>query len=188
MVSKEQREALIEVIHANGWVSLKAAEIIADGVIASGWSYSPPVTDEIDLDFNKVTFRTFPATPEQEIDMIDRIISGLPPRPEYHSMQWPPHGSVVDVQPHPSHEGIADIKIVDVASLHPEIVNEWTRIPTWDNYEINKLRLVRNRWTRRVLEFVNDGEDNEDYVEMHDKDGFSHLCHVDYLLEQTFGK
>ncbi|UYL88267.1 hypothetical protein SEA_LILHUDDY_78 [Arthrobacter phage LilHuddy] len=126
-------------------------------------------------------------TPNQELDLIERVISGLPPRPTYHSMQWPPPGSVAVVEPHPSHEGIADIKLIDVASLHPQEVANWTRIPTWDNYEINGLGQVRNRWTKRILDYVDDGEDNEDYVEMHDKEGYTHMCHVGYLKEQTFG-
>ncbi|QGZ17282.1 hypothetical protein SEA_GIANTSBANE_78 [Arthrobacter phage Giantsbane] len=121
-------------------------------------------------------------TPNQELDLVERIISGLPPRPEYKSLQWPPLGTVV-VEPD-LEEGV---KLYDVNSLYPQEVANWTRIPTWDNYEINGLGQVRNRWTKRILDYVDDGEDNEDYVEMHDKEGYSHMCHTGYLKEQTFG-
>ncbi|ASR83364.1 hypothetical protein SEA_CATERPILLAR_72 [Arthrobacter phage Caterpillar] len=113
-----------------------------------------------------------------EIDLIDRIIHGLPTN--------------AVVVPHHTNEGIADIvfpdgvEIYDVASLHPQVINKWERIPTWDNYEANvELGVIRNRWTKRVLDPVSDGEDNEDYVEMHDKEGFSHFCHVPYIIEQV---
>jgi hypothetical protein len=126
-------------------------------------------------------------TSDQEVDLVERIISGLPPRPSYQALQWPKPGSVAAMDLNASPEGIVEVKLIDVASLHPTVVNDWTRIPTWDNYEINGLGQVRNRWTKRILDYVDDGEDNEDYVEMHDKEGYTHMCHIGYLKEQTFG-
>lgn len=177
MVNKAKRDELVDAIIdlcVNDALTKdqqhELAVGIVDIVIQKGWQWHP---------VNPIV--------EEEIDMIDRIISGLPPRPTYQSLQWPPHGSVAVVEPHPSHEGIADVKLYDVNSLYPQEVSNWTRIPTWDNYEINGLGQVRNRWTKRILDYVDDGEDNEDYVEMHDKEGYTHMCHVGYLKEQTFG-
>lgn len=153
---------------------MSLAGYLAERAVKEGWQWHPPKLDDFDLEHNKVAL-----TPHQEIDMMDRIISGLPV------------DSIV-VRPHPDHAGIADIvfpdgvEIYDVASLHPQVINKWERIPTWDNYEANvALGLIRNRWTKRTLEPVSDGEDNEDYVEMHDKDGFAHFCHVPYIIEQV---
>jgi len=132
-------------------------------------------------------------TPEQEIDIIDRIIHGLPV-------------NAIAI-PHPSHEGIADIveeymeekgkelqgnlhdlgvKLYDVASLHPVELNAWTRIPEFDNYEVNPLGMVRSRWTKRELEVATIGDEKS--VEMHDKDGFSHEVNIRLIMEWTFGK
>ncbi|UGL63305.1 hypothetical protein SEA_TOKKI_84 [Arthrobacter phage Tokki] len=173
MVNKEEFTKLTDTIQsAPGFRGSRiVAAQIAGRIVDAGWALPVPTITE-----------------EQEIDLVERIISGLPPRPEYKSLQWPPPGSVAVVEPHPSHEGIADVKLYDVNSLYPQEVSNWTRIPTWDNYEINGLGQVRNRWTKRILDYVDDGEDNEDYVEMHDKEGYTHMCHIGYLKEQTFGK
>lgn len=149
------------------------AGYLAERTVKEGWK--PPVNE---------------LTPEEEVDLMDRIISGLPvaytqpanPEGNYkYGVQKAVLHNVTSLHPQ-------EIVLTDVTVLHPQVVNDWDRIPTWDNYEINRLGFVRNRWTKRVLEFVNDGEDNEQYVEMHDKEGFTHFCHIPYLLEQTFGK
>lgn len=129
--------------------------------------------EDFDLDRNRVALPEYPdPTPEQEIDIMDRIIHGLPMR--------------TLVIPHESHEGIADVVLYDVASKHPkEFFSDWYRVPAYDNYEINSAGEVRNRWTRRVLEVAEQG--GEQYVEMHDKEGFAHDINVRYIKEQVFG-
>jgi hypothetical protein len=130
------------------------------------------LTETVDLAFPD-------PTPAEEIEFIDRIISGLP-------------ANAVVVRPHDWHEGIADVifptgvKLYDVASKHPkEFFSDWYRVPAYDNYEINSAGEVRNRWTRRVLEVAEQG--GEQYVEMHDKEGFAHDINVRYIKEQVFG-
>jgi hypothetical protein len=74
---------------------------------------------------------------------------------------------------------------ISVPIHHPVETNMWQRIPGFDNYEINPLSVVRSRWTRRVLEV--DEQGGEKYVDMHDKDGFSHMVNLRYIKEQVFG-
>lgn len=133
-----------------------------------------------------VEFVEYPdPTPEQEIEFIDKIISGLPA------------------------DAVADlpngVKLYDVNSLYPQeftpkyklpherksdalIAQEptWKRIPEFDNYEMTPLGVIRNRWTKRVLEVAEDGD--QKYVAMHDKDGYDHDVNVQFALEKTYGK
>jgi hypothetical protein len=66
----------------------------------------------------------------------------------------------------------------------PVIIEEpteptWIRIPEFENYEINPVGDVRNRFTRRVLDVTVEGSGK--YVEMHDKEGFTHFINVGRL-------
>lgn len=147
---------------------------LTERVVKEGWQWHPVAT-EWNLDYNMVALPEHKdPTPEEEIEFIDRIISGLPARVVgFKASQWP------DSIP-------TDVKIVDVASLHPQEVNMWKRIPEYDNYEVNPLGVIRSRWTRRVLEVIEQG--GEEYVDMHDKDGYEHTINVRYIKENVFGK
>jgi hypothetical protein len=138
--------------------------------------------NEFDLDHNLVALKDYlDRTPEQEIDMMDRIISGLP---VYDVGRL--HPVEVKFNPPITEETWANVQkleLVDVASAHPTIT--WERIPNFDNYEINQLGMVRSRWTKRELDVSKDGD--AEYVDMHDKDGFSHIVNVGYIKEQVFG-
>lgn len=146
------------------------AERIVDRVIQAGWQWHPPKLEDIDLDHNRVAL----PTPEQEVDILDRIVHGLPV----------PEG----------------VKLYDVASLYPqevvilppsktptfeEAANTWVRVPNFDNYEVNCLEEVRNRFTRRTLDFEKNM--NGKYVEMHDKEGFAHYVSVEHIVNEVFG-
>lgn len=161
-VTKEQREALSKAIYSTpGFRQTDyMADCIAERVIELGWT--PPFSvDDIDLDHNKVVL-----TPDEEIEVVDRIISGL---------NIPIKGR--------QDFGLPELVKIDATSF----VNDWTRIPTWDNYEINTSGAVRNRWTKRELDKETlQGDPN--YVEMHDSQGFTHTVHIPYLMEQVFGE
>lgn len=178
MANNEKFEQLVELIYdTTDTMPMQEARRVAARIVAAGWQWHPPTLSA-----------------DEEVDLVDRIISGLPPRavspkvkldlPEEYTKPANPEGpAVYKRQKLDIPEGL-----IDVASLHPVELNTWTRIPTWDNYEINLLGDVRSRWTKRTLEDETDiTDEGERYVQMHDKDGFSHLCHVKYLMEQTFG-
>jgi hypothetical protein len=96
---------------------MSLASYLAERVVKEGWQWHPPKLEDFDLEHNKVVL-----TPHQEIDMMDRIISGLP------------------------------VKLYDVNSLHPQEVDIWKQIPDFENYEANPIGAVRSKWTKRVLE------------------------------------
>jgi hypothetical protein len=123
-------------------------------------------------------------TAAQEIDIMDRIISGLPARYTQSA-----EGTVVykkklvdsafsDGEPIPE-------EAEQMVQAYKEATHMWERIPDFDNYEINPLGVIRSRWTKRVLEVSEDG--GQAYVDMHDKDGFSHIVNVSFIKEQVFG-
>ncbi len=148
-------------------LTLPNAAGVLEFFLDKGWN--PPVLTEFDIDFNHVAL-PYPTayalrTPEEEIDIMDRIISGLPAR------------VLTPANPDGVH-------IYDVASLHPKEVNLWKRIPEFENYEANPFGVVRNRWTRRVLDVARIGD--QESVEMHDKDGFPHELNIRYIVEKTF--
>jgi hypothetical protein len=142
---------------------MSLAGYLAERAVKEGWQWHPPKLDDFDLEHNKVAL-----TPHQEIDIMDRIISGLPAR--------------VLTPANPD-----GVYVYDVASKYPkEFVSDWYRVPEYDNYEINSAGEIRNRWTRRVLEVAEQG--GEQYVEMHDKEGFAHDINVRYVREKVFGE
>lgn len=159
MVSKLKRDELVELINTTEGFHLTAhaADLIADRIIAGGWV---PIEDFPDEEY--------PAPTQAEVnDVMERIISGLPAR------------VLTPANPDGVH-------IYDVASLHPrEFVSDYHRIPDFDNYEVNTAGEIRNRWTKRVLEVAEQG--GEQYVEMHDKQGFNHDVNVRYVREKVFG-
>lgn len=132
-------------------------------------------------------------TPEQEVEFLDRIISGLP--------------AEAIVRPHPAHEGIADIvfpegvKLIDVGSLYPKdytlpanpdgvhvyrkFQSDWYPVPDFANYEINSEGDIRNRHTHRVLDVVE--SNGVKYVEVDDNEGFAHILSVSHQLKVVFG-
>jgi hypothetical protein len=137
---------------------MSLASYLAERVVKEGWQWHPPKLEDFDLEHNKVVL-----TPHQEIDMMDRIISGLP----------------IDVNQFGN-----GVKVYDVASLHPQEVKElWVRIPEFENYEMNLVdKDIRNRFTKRILETTN--ESGNIYTEMHDKEGFPHYISVEHVYEQ----
>lgn len=192
---KSKRDELVDALVLN-YVSMAThhsnraiAERIVDRVIQAGWQWHPPKLEDFDLDFNKVAL-----SPEQEIDVVDRIISGLPvaylkpANPEGNYEYGVQSAKLYDVASlHPQ-----EVKIVDVVSAYPEpstkyLENDWVRLPDFDNYEINALGTIRNRWTRRVLETATEGNGGK-YVEMHDKEGFAHYVSVDNQVKIVFGE
>ena len=156
MVSDKQKADLIFLIaDTNNYLSLPMAARIAERIINEGWQ--PPVLEDFDPEHNKVAL-----LPEQEVEILDRIVHDLP---------------AVEVF-------MANgVRIIDVASLHPQEVKElWTRIPDFDNYEMNLVNKdIRNRFTKRNLETTN--ESGNIYTEMHDKEGFPHYISVEHVYE-----
>ena len=135
-------------------------------------------------------------TPEEEVDLMDRIISDLPvaytqpanPEGNYEYKKPALNDVLVDRTPFIVEEYMEDkgeeIKVYDVAVLHPQVVNIWKLIPEFENYEANPLGIVRSRWTKRTLEVAKIGD--QESVEMHDKDGFPHEVNIRYVIEKTF--
>lgn len=101
-------------------------------------------------------------TPEEEIDIVNRIIHDLPPVPK------------------PA--------VVDYAKQKVELPlsEQWERIPLHNNYEINPLMEIRNFWTKRVLEVVTTPTKVQ-MVELHDKQGHPYLFSVHNLSAMVYG-
>jgi hypothetical protein len=180
------------------------AGALAERVVKEGWQWHPVAT-EINLDYNRVALKEYPdPTPEQEIEIIDRVISGLPMLPvdntpfivEEYMEEMGEKIEMEMVESDVKFMGKSDlhlmdevymangVKLVDVNSLYPYVINEWVRVPEFDNYEINiTLGLVRSRWTKRVLDIAEQG--GESYVDMHDKEGHSHDVNIRYIIEQV---
>jgi hypothetical protein len=137
------------------------ALILVDEITKAGWVPIEDFPDDFDLDYNHV------ALPEVN-DIMSRIIHGLPER------------VLTPANPDGVH-------VYDVVSKHPkEFFSDWYRVPEYDNYEINSAGVIRNRWTRRELDITENG--GEQYVDMHDKDGFEHTINVRYVREKVFGE
>lgn len=169
MVSKKKREELAKLImklSKTSWFEAirhdddEKALILVDEITKAGWVPIEDFADDFDLDHNHV------ALPEVN-DIMERVIHGLPAR----------------VLKPANPDGV---HIYDVVSLHPVEVDIWSRVPDFDNYEINSLGAIRSRWTKRVLS--DDEYFGEGYVEMHDKEGNPHVVNVRYLREKVFGE
>jgi hypothetical protein len=167
VVSKKKREELAKLImelSKTSWFESirhdddEKALILVDEIAKAGWVPIEDFPDDFDLDYNHV------ALPEVD-DIMSRIIHGLPAR------------VLTPANPDGVH-------IYDVVSKHPQGVDLWKRIPEFDNYEANPFGVVRNRWTRRVLDVARIGD--QESVEMHDKDGFPHELNIRYIIEKTF--
>ncbi|QFP95467.1 hypothetical protein SEA_MAKAI_76 [Arthrobacter phage Makai] len=179
MVNNVQKSELADVIQSSPAFrgTRYAADLIAQRIIEAGWQ--PP---KVEL------------TEEQEVEILDRIVHGLP-IPEAYLVPANPEGNAVykkqrmELPPITDEpDAFANIrgkKLYDVASLHPQEVQVWKRLPDFDNYEINQLGEIRNRFTKRVLD--EQDEDGNAYVEMHDKEGFPHIVSVQYQIEKAFG-
>jgi hypothetical protein len=174
---KSKREELIEALELS-YVALalnhnnrEIAEMLVDRVIAIGWQWHPPKLEE------------YPdPTPEQEIEFLDRIVSGLPARPVgFKPEQWPD-----------------DVRLYDVNSLYPKeytlrdlspssdkFLSDWYPLPEFDNYEIDSEGDVRNRHTKRVLDVVE--SNGIRYVEVDDDEGCPHILSVEHQLKVVFG-
>jgi hypothetical protein len=155
------------------------AERIADRVIQAGWQWHPPKLE-----------------PEQEIEIMDRIISGLPiDRAPFIVEEY------MEEQGEDLLKKYEGVRLYDVNSLYPtayalrdpkktptleEAANTWEPVPEFANYQVNTLGEFRNRFTRRILDF--EPNCNGKYVEMHDKDGFAHLVSVDHIVKEVFGE
>jgi hypothetical protein len=160
------------------------ALILVDEIIELGWV---PIEDFPDDEL---------PVPTQPVvnDIMERIISGLPERvlkpanPEGHAVY--PMGKLYDVASlHPVEVDLNELAksgAYHFSSHKPrEFVSDYHRIPDFDNYEINSFGEIRNRWTKRVLEVTENC--GEDYVDMHDKDGFEHTINVRFVREKVFG-
>ena len=157
MVSNVQLEELADVIKSTPSYSGSRyiAKLIAERIVEAGWT--PP---KVEL------------TEEEEVELVDRIIHGLP-------VKFQPNKPVLDVVTLPN-----GVQLVDVVSAHPH--TNWKRIPDFDNYEIDQLGNVRNRFTRRIIETTDEG--GVTYVEMHDKEGFPHIVSVAHQVQVVFGE
>jgi len=166
VVNKLKREELAKMImdlSKTSWFEAirhdddEKALILVDEIVKAGWA---PVYPDL--------------TAFQEIEIMDCIVAGLPARVIQPAN---PNGNVVYKK--------QKVEFVDISSPHPEEATNWTRIPDFDNYEINGLGIIRSRWTKRALEVSEYG--GQEYVDMHDKDGFSHDVNVGFIKEQVFG-
>lgn len=125
-------------------------------------------------------------TPEQEVEIMDRIISGLPieylkpSNPDgIHTYSKIPEVELpVDRTPFIVEEYMEDM------GEKLTLANTWKRIPEFDNYEVSPLGVIRNRWTKRVLDQTLSGSFL--YVDMHDKDGNPHLISVEHIVTSVF--
>lgn len=133
-------------------------------------------------------------TPEEEVDLMDRIISDLPvaytqpanPEGNYEYKKPALSDVLVDRTPFIVEEYMEDKgEEIKTPTFH-EAANTWVRVPNFDNYEVNCLAEVRNRFTRRILEL--EKNINGKYVEMHDKQGFAHYVSVDHIVKEAFDK
>jgi len=158
------------------------------------------ILDDFDLHHNRVAL----PTPEQEVEFLDRIVSGLPVDRtpfivEEYMEEKGEEIKLYDVASlYPTEYALRDVTVVDVVSAYPKLTDEqmanalkeaaemWTRIPDFDNYEVNALGDIRSRWTKRMIEVAHQG--GEKYVNMHDKDGYAHDVNVRYVVEKVFGK
>jgi hypothetical protein len=159
------------------------ADCIAERIIELGWV---PIEDFPDEEL--------PASTQAVVNgVMERIISGLPERvlkpanPEGNAVY--PKGKLYDVASlHPVEVNLKDLAKsgeYHISSQPREFVSDYYRIPDFDNYEINSFGEIRNRWTKRVLEVTENC--GEDYVDMHDKNGFEHTINVRYVREKVFG-
>lgn len=164
MANEEKRERLItafadELLQRSENITpgscMFFAGYLADRAIKEGWQWHPPVLE-----------------PQQEVDMMDRIISGLPTERLY---------DVNSLYPR-------EVVVMDVVSKLPKITDKpgefanisprkdvpgaphWSVIPNYENYEISRDGAVRSKWTKRVLDI--EYRNCKSFVEMHDKNGF----------------
>lgn len=189
MVSKEkQQELAIAILGIPGFrQTAYMADVIAERIVELGWV---PTVPEL--------------TPEQEVDIMDRVISGLPERllkavnPEGNAVCRKPTNLELSIMyekqgvtfnPPITDETWDNVQKLTTEQMGKALIeasNMWERIPEFDNYEINPLGVIRSRWTKRTLDVSEDG--GQEYVDMHDKDGFSHIVNVSFVKEQVFGK
>lgn len=141
------------------------AGYLAERVVKEGWTPSYP-----------------DPTPEQEVEIMDRIVSGLPMRPitdrpgdfaNISSGRLPIDRTPFIVEEYMEEQG---------EKLN--LANVWKRIPEFDNYEVSPLGVIRSRWTKRVLDQTLSGSFM--YVDMHDKDGNPHLVSVEHIVTSVF--
>ncbi|AXH46729.1 hypothetical protein QCN35_gp68 [Arthrobacter phage Synepsis] len=100
-------------------------------------------------------------TPEQEIEILNRLASGLPMIP-------------------------AGVKLYDVNSLYPtEFFSDWYPITNFDDYEVNSGGQVRNRHNQHILDY--EPSSSGKYVKMRNDKGEQLIISVDDILNQVFG-
>lgn len=173
MVSEADQKKLSEAIHSTPGFRQTSymADCIAERVVELGWT--PPATAENiaeNMASNQVAVR--------EIDMMDRIISGLPVGPVYDVASLYPQEVNLDELAKSGEYHIRNIPTLE------EAANTWVPVPNFRDYEINTLGEVRSKWTKRVLDYEPDVIGK--YVEMHDKDGHPQMVSVNSLVSAIF--
>lgn len=123
-------------------------------------------------------------TPEQEKEMIDRIIAGLPPHPfEEDPNEWIGPALARTDRTNPWREFNKREHIGEFAPL-----DETREIPGWSGYLMNSDRTIIDKETRTEVPLVEKGSQtkrNASVMLYHEDGGLSHM-NVAWLFRQTF--
>jgi hypothetical protein len=122
-------------------------------------------------------------TPEQEKEMIDRIISGLPPRNDIWDFMLAKDSTVTQ-----------NVQLCDVSSKYPEftaddlefnqIADGWRPIPGFSKYEMSKYQMIAHASTGTSVAIIKGGR--VDNVLLENDEGVVKRMSVKHLFEKTF--
>jgi hypothetical protein len=143
-------------------------------------------------------------TPEQELEVLDRIVHGLPPKP---AGFWE---SIADFKRPPSahftlgRDGTLtqnvkpeEVEFVDIVSKYPKDweeaidynrvalrVDKWRPIPGYSKYEMSTYKAIAEKATGKSVSIVKGGR--FDNALLSNDDGVNKRVHIDFLFKKTF--
>ncbi|ASM62347.1 hypothetical protein SEA_NIGHTMARE_74 [Arthrobacter phage Nightmare] len=150
----ENPVVLIPLYDRHTGIMLKEVlEVDVDFFLSSTQGLRSEQARVVDLDFPD-------PTPEQEIEILNRLACGLPMIPE-------------------------GVKLYDVNSLYPtEFFSDWYQIPNYSTYEMNSGGQVRNRSSETILDYESlPGK----WIRLRSDEGEYKIVSVDELLNEVFG-